>query len=47
MDSTWQPAVLKLADGTFTKLREDGEFILYHYTSTVSSTRTSSRPTLS
>ena len=29
MDSTWQPAVLKLADGTFTKLREDGEFILY------------------
>jgi hypothetical protein len=29
MDSTWQPAMLKLADGTFAKLREDGEFILY------------------
>jgi predicted ATPase/signal transduction histidine kinase/CheY-like chemotaxis protein len=29
MDPTWQPTVLELADGPCTKLREDGEFILY------------------
>src|SRR5882757_8856599 len=29
MGSTWQAAVLELADGTRERLREDGEFVLY------------------
>src|SRR5882672_1981564 len=29
MESTWQAAVLELADGTRERLREDGEFVLY------------------
>ncbi|MDB6086227.1 MAG: histidine kinase [Gammaproteobacteria bacterium] len=29
MEPTWQPAVLDFADGSFTKIREDAEFILY------------------
>ena len=29
MNPTWQPTVMDLADGTCTKLREDGEFTLY------------------
>src|SRR6202158_2792752 len=29
MGSTWQGAVLELADGTRERLREDGEFVLY------------------